>query len=122
MRRLMVLCLLALLPLQFSWAAIASHCEGGAPTEHVRHADHAVAANADADHASNPIHDATPDAADVGCDHAHCHGHCHCLGLPALATALPSPACVERHATSAGDVAGTPAAARPERPQWQRLA
>lgn len=121
MRRLMVLCLLALLPLQFSWAAIASHCEGGAPTEHFRHAGHGVVAEAGADHTSLPS-GTTPDAADVGCDHAHCHGHCHCLGLPALATALPSPACVERHATCAGDLAGTPAAARPERPQWQRLA
>ena len=43
MRRWFAVILLALLPLQFSWAAVANHCQhqAGAAADHVGHHDHA---------------------------------------------------------------------------------
>lgn len=116
--RLLAIVLLALLPLQFSWAAVASYCEreAGVDAAHVCHHEHLHPANAVAD-------DGCPEGAATGAgdvDCGHCHGHCTgLLGLPEslsgdLSTATPR--------TSADEAGSAHAPARPERPQWAPLA
>lgn len=122
MRRLMVIVLLALLPLQFNWAAVASHCEESVASGHAAHADHAATADADTDSASDANAALPTEVLDAGCDHGHCHHHCHCVGILSLVTVIPCLAGAERHLTWAGDAAATQAPARPERPQWTPLA
>ena len=125
-RRLLAIVLLALLPLQFSWAAVASYCghetQAGAGHlghhEHPQHAGEAGAAEPVADADANPGVDQAPGAMDLDC--GHCHGHCSVMptllaGLPgALATAPPS--------ASLDESGGAHAPSRPERPQWLPLA
>jgi hypothetical protein len=136
-RRFLAIVLLALLPLQFSWAAVASYCghetQGAGHFGHHDH-DHAHHAGASSDagpaadlsaHAS-PTPDKTggaesdkaPGAMDLDC--GHCHGTCSAMltspmGLPgALSTALPS--------ATLDETGGAHAPTRPERPQWLPLA
>ena len=93
MRRLLAIVLLVLLPLQFSWAAVASYCkhETQADAEHFGHHEHQHHGNTtvDADPAVDPQAegDKTLGAMDVDC--GHCHGHCSVMltlsgGLPGL--------------------------------------
>ena len=124
MRRLLAIVLLALLTLQFSWAAVASYCkhetQAGAGHfvhhEHQHHGDTTV----DADPAVDPQAEGnkTPGAMDVDC--GHCHGHCSVMltlsgGLPGLLAAAPPGA-------SADEVGAAQTPTRPERPQWLPLA
>ncbi|MFN0184110.1 MAG: hypothetical protein ACKVQR_09870 [Aquabacterium sp.] len=140
-RRLLAIFLLAILPFQFSWAAVASYCEheiqgDGHFGHHDHDRDHAhhVGASSDAgpaadlsgDPSSTPDEtggatgDKTPDAIDLDC--THCHGSCSCgalvtcpLGLHgALSTAPPS--------ATVDETGGAHAPTRPERPQWLLLA
>lgn len=123
MRRWLAVLLLALLPLQFSWAAVADYCmhESGETADHVGHHDHEShahgAAQSDADNKAK---------ADAGSsstatfDCSHCHGGCAVtLDLPAVLV----PHTVEHAPPTLGDA---PCAehmpAQPERPQWARLA
>ena len=125
-----------MLPLQFSWAAVASYCghETQASTGHFGHHDHEHHAHAgsDAGPASDVGTDLTsapdeaggvkgdklPGAMDLDC--GHCHGTCSAMltlpiGLPgALSTALPS--------ATLDETGGAHAPTRPERPQWLPLA
>ncbi len=132
MRRIFAIVLLALLPLQFSWAAVASYCghETQAGVGHFGHHDHQHHADAsdgaglDAEATTtvdvNPDADAgkAPGAMDLDC--GHCHGTCSMmLSLPsalpgALSTALPS--------ATLDESGGAHAPSRPERPQWLPLA
>ena len=136
MRRVLAIFLLAMLPLQFSWAAVASYCahERQASTGHFGHHDHkhhahagsdaGPAADAGADLTSSPGEasgvkgDNLPGAMDLDC--GHCHGTCSAMltlpmGLPgALSTALPS--------VTLNEAGGAHAPTRPERPQWLPLA
>lgn len=136
MRRFLAIFLLAMLPLQFSWAAVASYCahESQASTGHFGHHDHehhahtgsdtAPAADAGADLTSSPDEaggvkgDKLPGAMDLDC--GHCHGTCSAMltlpmGQPgALSTALPS--------VTLDETGGAYAPTRPERPQWLPLA
>jgi hypothetical protein len=126
-RRILVILLLALLPLQFSWAAVASYCghEEEAAThfghhEHQHHADTVGNAEpvADLDTTSDTTGDKLPGAMDLDC--GHCHGTCSAMltlpmGLPgALSTALSS--------VTLNEAGGAHAPTRPERPQWLPLA
>jgi hypothetical protein len=133
MRRLLAMCLLAMLPLQFSWAAVAAYCghERQASFGHFGHHDHAhhagassdagPAADLGADASSAPDEtggDKAPGAMDLDC--GHCQSTCSMmltwpLGLPgALSAALPS--------ATLDETGGAHAPTRPERPQWLPLA
>ena len=136
MRRYLAILLLAMLPLQFSWAAVASYCahesQGSAGHfghhDHVHHAhaggDAGPAADVGADLTSSPGEasgvegDKLPGAMDLDC--GHCHGTCSAMltlpmGLPgALSTALPN--------VTLDETGGAHAPTRPERPQWLPLA
>ena len=138
MRRFLTIVLLTLLPLQFTWAAVASYCghESQASAAHFGHHDHDHEHHADASSDAGPAADLSadlssspyetggaegnkaPGAMDLDC--GHCHGTCSVmltlpLGLPgALSTAPPSP--------SLDETGGAHAPTRPERPQWLPLA
>jgi hypothetical protein len=118
-RRLLFIVLLALLPLQFSWAAVGAYCghAGEAPAghpgsfcqhEHPQHGDNVAV----------PDGDEAPAGAELDC--GHCHGHCSvmpmsCAGLPPAVSVVVPGALLEK--------AGAPhAPSRPERPQWPPLA
>jgi hypothetical protein len=127
-RRFLAILLLAMLPLQFSWAAVATYCghetQAGAGHfghhDHDHHADIASAAEpaADLESTADVQGDKAPGAMDLDC--GHCHGTCGVMlmqtsGLPAeLSTAHPSAALDE--------AGGAHAPTRPERPQWLPLA
>lgn len=135
-----LLLLLVLLPLQFSWAAVAAYCqheEGhGSPAivqpaqpqaaEHVAFHEHAhdlsvpdvaddAAAEAPGDGGSQP-----GASMDVDCGHGHCHGHC--TAIPPQHDTLPGRMVATSHGTPADERGGVHAPAQPERPQWPRLA
>ena len=128
MRRWLAILMLALLPLQFSWAAVASYCgheeQAGAAHfghhEHQHHADTIGNAETVADlvATADAAGDKAPSAMDLDC--GHCHGTCSAMltlpmGLPgALSTALPS--------VTVDKTGGAHAPTRPERPQWLPLA
>jgi hypothetical protein len=127
-RRLLLTLLIAFLPLQFSWAAVASYCghETQAGVEHFGHHTHQHHADAGGNGQPESASVATSDegkvkalgAVDLDC--GHCHGCCGVIStLPCrLPEALPS-------AASLGmlDQAGSEhAPSRPERPQWLPLA
>jgi hypothetical protein len=131
-RRIFVILLLALLPLQFSWAAVASYCghETQAGVEHFGHHDHqhhdgvngAVGLNADPVTTSDANRDAgdgkAPGAMDLDC--GHCHGTCSMmLNLPAALPGAPSTA---HPSATLDESGGAHAPTRPERPQWLPLA
>ena len=127
-RRILALVLLALLPLQFSWAAVASYCghEKQAGATHFGHHEHQHRADvgtdveqaADMDVTADATGDKAPGAMDLDC--GHCHGYCSVMltltsGVPgALSTAPPS--------TTLDEAGGAHAPTRPERPQWLPLA
>ncbi len=115
-RRLLAIVLLALLPLQFSWAAVASYCEHetSVGAGHVCHHEHPHQANVDDGCPEGPA----TGAGDVDC--GHCHGHCTgLLGLPESLSGDRSTATLH---TSPDEAGGAHAPARPERPQWAPLA
>ncbi|GCL65626.1 hypothetical protein [Pseudaquabacterium pictum] len=132
MRRILAIVLLALLPLQFSWAAVASYCghETQAGAEHFGHHDHQHHADAsngaglDADPTTTS--DVNPDAGDgkapgaMDLDCGHCHGTCSMmLNLP---SALPGALSTGHRSASLDEASGAHAPTRPERPQWLPLA
>jgi hypothetical protein len=117
MRRWFAVLLLVLLPLQFSWAAVAAYCQHepeGQPT-HLGHHEHrhdgAEASKAGAEKSALP---------QVDLDCAQCHAYCAALPVVA-APALPL---WQATRPPIGEAAlRAPAAAeRPERPQWACLA
>jgi hypothetical protein len=122
MRRWLAMLLLVLLPLQFSWAAVASYCEHDtrAPAEHAGH-DHVghdhgtpVADGGDHDQAES----ASSSVSSVDC--GHCHGHC--AGMIDVGLS-PDPQTLGSEAPPSGDtVRAEHLPVKPERPQWARLA
>lgn len=115
MRRFLVLLVLCLLPVQISWAAVASYCghESGDAAGHLGH-------HVDTYHAS-PLHAGEDDAGDpLEKNTGSVHDHCHLSGFlgipvaPTLTTGLAARVMqfdVERrHASPLPD--------QPERPQW----
>jgi hypothetical protein len=120
MRRWFAILLLAVLPLQFSWAAVAAHCGHGSDVQaqHLAHQQHAQADQPGADEGGGPA--AADGSAAVDCECGPCHTNCCSMPAPAgtmtpLAVATHPVASVEGKART---VAQTP----PERPQWVRLA
>jgi len=124
--RFLAIVLLVLLPLQFSWAAVASYCghDAQAAVGHFGHHEHqhqhAADVSVDASEAAGAAlaDEKTPVAMHADC--GHCHGYCSAmLTLPSvLPGALSS---VAPHATPDQNSAAI-ALARPERPQWLPLA
>lgn len=138
MKRLLALLLIALLPLQSGWAAVAVQgmlC--GTSGEDIAVVGHARQ-DAGGDHASHHAHHAhhvpdTAHAAPADCqelaqtDESHdgscttCHASC--CTLTSTATALPAVAAIaDAPATPATVFLPTPAQQRPERPKWPGLA
>lgn len=128
MRRFLAVILLAMLPLQFSWAAVASYCEhetqAGAGHfghhEHEHHADIGTDAEPAAalEVSADVQGDKAPGAVDLDC--GHCHG-CGSVMLTQISGVLGEDSMAHPSATLDEDgAAHTPT--RPERPQWLPLA
>ena len=128
MRRIFAIVLLVLLPLQFSWAAVASYCghETQAGVEHFGHHDHqhhgdagdgaALDANSDAN--ADAVDGKAPGAMDLDC--GHCHGTCSMV--PNLPSVLPAALSTAPPIATLDECGGAHAPTRPERPQWLFLA
>lgn len=123
MRRFLAIVLLALLPLQLSWSAVASYC--GHETEsagHFGHHDHAHHSDAAHD-ADGPAEGDAPAAEALGAAHADC-SHCHgsCSVMPMVQQAAPTVAASALPRAGTGPASGAQTPDRPERPQWPPLA
>lgn len=124
MRRWIALLLLALLPVQFTWAAVADHrAHLRADAGHGWHHDHGGHANEMASvafggEASDAAAGAPDTSAHPECD--HCHGTC--AGLPVPATSVAAAAPGEASPAQGHPRSGTRLPAQPERPQWRCLA
>lgn len=122
MRRCFAVLLLVLLPLQFSWAAVANYCghETGAAADHLGHHDHAshdhgreVAGPGDQDNTDSPS------SSESSFDCGHCHGHC--VGMIDAVSSL-EPQVPGSSPPRLGDsTLAEHAPAQPERPQWVPL-
>lgn len=117
MRKWLAIILLVFMPLQSSWAAVASYCqhETGAAARHFGHHDH--------QHKAADGKEAAPDPANIGSgdpDCASCHAGC--------SSALPGDAALSPIARSSMDATDywarltPPPFERLERPQWRVLA
>lgn len=123
MRRWLAILLLVFLPIQFSWAAVASYCghETGAAAGHIGHHDHAGHGHAKQD--ADPGHPGKADGKSAGASSIDC-GHCHgyCAGM----VAIVAPLAAQSLASVPPSLGDTPRAehlpAQPERPQWAALA
>jgi hypothetical protein len=120
MRRWLAIFLLALLPLQFSWAAVAAYCghETGQHAQHLGHHEHQHTGQATVDTDSAPADQNASAGFDFDC--GHCHGTCASMPAPAGDVA---PLRVASHPESAAEgTVRTLAQSPPERPQWLPLA
>lgn len=120
MKRCLLILLIALLPVQFSWAAVGAYCSD----EHETAGEHAL-------HATKASHSKTTANADSGSDLSsdqgfdndcgkHCHGH-----VTSMPPAVPSNWVAPAPASWSGQHAVLPlrlVELRPERPQWRTLA
>ncbi len=116
MRKCLAIFLLVFMPLQLSWAAVASYCqhETGASAKHFGHHDH--------QHKAADGRDAAPDAKTGGGDPdcASCHAGC--------SSALLGEVALQPMFSSSLDIADywarltSPPFERLERPQWRALA
>lgn len=117
MRRLFMIFLLVLMPLQLSWAAMASYCqhETGAAAKHFGHHDH--------QHKAADGKDAAPDPAKTGGGDPDC-ASCHAGGTSVLADALTIHLVADSSLGTADHRARltSPPFERIERPQWRVLA
>lgn len=116
MRRLLVLFLICLLPLQVSWAAVSDYC-GHGPDGAVQHFGH----HDDELHPSGAKLNSDKPLEQFDIAHDHCH-MCGFIGLvhqfradTTIASPLPSLRSEEITLSS-------PALVRPERPKWYALA
>lgn len=128
MRRWLAIVLLALLPIQFSWAALASYCghENGQPARHLGHAQHAHDAHDALDSDAGAVERSagpgatpqTPSGFDFDC------GYCHATlaSLPALAAGVGLPLAAAPSWVPLTEACRTRAQSPPDRPQWLRLA
>ena len=120
MRRWFAIFLIALLPLQFSWGAVASYCghESGTQAQHLGHHDYQHAVQAEVNAGDDLTNGAAQPASDFDC------GHCHtpCCAAPAHAATLPPVAIASHSATPVEGSVRTLAQNPPERPQWVRFA
>ena len=120
MQRWCAILLLALLPLQFSWAAVAGYCahESDAQVQHLGHHEHQHAGHAAAAQDLDPAGKTGPSALDLDCGHSHTT----CCALPALVGRLIVLSLPSHPAVPVQGQLRTLAQDPPERPQWQRFA
>jgi mono/diheme cytochrome c family protein len=119
MRRWIAALLLALLPLQFSWSAVATYCmheRAAASSPHPGHHEHRHGS----EDSTNPADTEGPGAAQPDTDCGVCHGvGIGPLGFPGAGPGLPPPG-------SVGVLPGLPLAgitpSPPDRPRWPALA
>ena len=117
MRKWLAIFLLVFMPLQLSWAAVASYCqhETGAAAKHVGHHDHQHKAADGKETAPDPTKTGGGDP-----DCASCHAGC--------SSALPGEVTLPPMFSSSIDIADywarltSPPFERLERPQWRVLA
>jgi hypothetical protein len=117
MKRYLAIFLLVLLPLQFSWAAIASYCQHET-VETVEHPGHHSHVNASDDH--QETHKNSSQSAGMDHDCATCH-----MGCTAALTSDMSPTTVatsNNHPLHLQAFPSTLSSERPERPKWPVLA
>ena len=123
MRRWLLIFLVILLPMQLSWAAVASYCQhesdSAATTQHVGHHEHQhKAAAAFIDTSDTSASPTATGAVDVDC------GTCHAGCCSALIQSMPllaiSPAS-QAYSAPALRLSSHPASL-PERPNWADLA
>jgi hypothetical protein len=130
MRHWLCVLLLTLLPLQFSWGAVAGYCthESSAQAKHLGHHQHehgkaaaeaaGDAGDADAGHTSQRDDGRASATIDPDC------GHCHGLGVGVLMPMAPmtGPLQTRGDAPRSVDILTLRTAAPPDRPQWPPLA
>lgn len=122
MKRFLLVLLIALLPVQFSWTAVGVYCgdEHGSAHDHTLHAK-ALAQSEAASHdsAGAEMGGSTGAGIDLDCGN-HCHGHSSSLPATAFSVALGSAATqwVDELVVQRTQLIQL----RPERPQWQPLA
>lgn len=111
MRRVLASLLLALLPLQFSWAAVASYCafESVADAQHLEHAHAVVDVPSDGDESEPAVE---------SCDHCYCSWAGALLSGKLAHGSLPA----TRPDAGPDPSIAAPALTPPERPQWASLA
>jgi hypothetical protein len=120
MRRWFAILVLALLPLQFSWAAVAAYCghETGPHAQHLGHHEHQHLGPASVDTDGAPADQGAPAGLDFDC--GHCHGTC--ASMPAPGGDVVPLSVSSRPAAPAQGTVRTLAQSPPERPQWRPLA
>ncbi len=123
MRRWLAVLMMVLLPLQFSWAAVAHHCEddAAAAVAHLGHHDHAGHGHAGED--ADPHHQAGSDGTGSEPSELDC-GHCHgfCAGMLEARSRFVAQADARPMPTLWAAPQAEHLPAQPERPQWVRLA
>jgi hypothetical protein len=117
MKKFLVIFLLLLLPLQYSWAAVASYCqhEAGVSAKHLGHHSHDYHA---VDHQEAGKHSSQTGGIDHDC--ATCHLGCAAAltGSQTIPTATTAQDNHFVHHANRSQASSEP----PERPQWHRLA
>ena len=122
MQRWLAILLLVLLPIQFSWAAVAVYCghEQGPQSEHLGHHEH------EHQHAQASAHDgkAPEEGPSVSFGFDLDCGHCHAsfVTVPVMAPALVIPLSGRPSPLADVDSLRERPSAPPERPQWRLLA
>ncbi len=121
MRRWFLIFLVVLLPMQLSWAAVASYCqhESGAAAQHIGHHEHQHDAGAEPSNDGEP-HAKSKAAGAVDVDCGTCHaGTCSAMvqSSTLVMAKLPS----EIHSATALRLSSQPSSL-PERPNWAHLA
>jgi len=116
MRRLLVIFLLVLLPLQLSWASVAAYCahESESQAQHFGHHDHQHQASQDQDNTDSKL------SGSIDSDCGTCHAGCCVAMLGNIQIKSPV------HASNVIDGSWTgltsPPLEIPERPNWAALA
>jgi hypothetical protein len=123
MRRWFAILLLVCLPLQFSWAAVASFCGHGteASADHFGHHDHEGHGHSIQD--LDPDQKVQPDGAVADVTALDC-GQCHglCAGMLGVDYGFVAQAYSGAPAATGASPRAERAVAPPERPQWAPLA
>jgi hypothetical protein len=123
MRKWLLVFLLLLMPLQFSWAAVSSYCqhESAPASSHPGHHEHKHH-DQSADQASNEAHAQLQSNKSLGedVDCVNCHASC-CAALPILSLDALAPE-IFRLTPQDASLVSRSSFERPERPQWLHLA
>ncbi len=123
MRRWLLIFLVVLLPMQLSWAAVASYCQhessATTTTQHVGHHEHQHEADAAfTDNSEKSASTTATGAVDVDC--GTCHAGC-CTAMLQSLNLIMAKLPFETHSISALRLSSQPASL-PERPNWADLA